>query len=178
MLENWLMPQLNEDGCPAHYHKDVRGYLIRNLPQSWIGRKGNENHAFMRWPLRSPDLSPCEFFFWGFVEDTVFVSPLPANLQDLRNRITANVALVDRDMLTRVGNEMDYRINVCRITKYGYIEHLEIYKKTLRVSLSIGVRITMIHCVIYLLRIFKMFHGLMNNILRDRVLSLTILRVF
>ena len=45
MLENWLMPQLNEDsndyifqqdGSPAHY-KDVRGYLKRNLPQRWIG---------------------------------------------------------------------------------------------------------------------------------------------
>ena len=40
MLENRLMPQLNEDsndctfqqdGSPAHY-KDVRGYLNRNLP--------------------------------------------------------------------------------------------------------------------------------------------------
>jgi hypothetical protein len=26
-----------------------------------------------------------------------------------------------------------------------------------------GVRITMIRCVVYLLRIFKMFHGLINN---------------
>jgi len=33
------------------------------------------------------------------VKDTVFVPPLPANLQYLRNRITAAVALVDRDML-------------------------------------------------------------------------------
>jgi hypothetical protein len=38
--------------------------------------------------------------------------------------ITAAVALVDRDMLTRVWDEMDYRIDVCRITKGGYIEHL------------------------------------------------------
>jgi cyanate permease len=36
-------------------------------------------------------------------------------------------------------------------------------KTTWRVSLSIGVRITTIHYVVYLLRIFKMFHGLMNN---------------
>ena len=36
-------------------------------------------------------------------------------------------------------------------------------KKTWRVSLSIGVRITMIRWVVYLLRIFKTFHGLMNN---------------
>jgi hypothetical protein len=36
-------------------------------------------------------------------------------------------------------------------------------KQTWRVSPSISVRITMIHCVVYLLRISKMFHGLMNN---------------
>jgi len=80
----------------------------------------------MLWPPRFPDLTPCDFFLWRFVKDTVFVSPLPANLQNLCNRITAAVALVDRDMLTRVRvwNEMDYRIDVCRITKGGHIEHL------------------------------------------------------
>ena len=36
----------------------------------------------------------------------------------------ATVALVDRDMLTRVWNEMDYRTDVCRITKGGHIEYL------------------------------------------------------
>jgi hypothetical protein len=43
-----------------------------------------------------------------------------ANLRDLRNRITADTALVNRDMLTRVWDEMDYRIDVCRISKGGY----------------------------------------------------------
>ena len=87
-------------------------------------RTGQEDNALMRWSPRSPDLTPCDFFLWRFVKDTVFVPPLPANLQDLRNRITAAVALVDRDMLTRVWNEMDYSIDICRITKGGYIEHL------------------------------------------------------
>jgi len=34
------------------------------------------------------------------------------------------VALVDRDMLTCVWNEMDCRIDVCRVTKGGHIGHL------------------------------------------------------
>jgi len=42
----------------------------------------------------------------------------------LRNRITFAVTLVDRDIQTRVWNEMDYRIDICRITKGGHIEHL------------------------------------------------------
>ena len=84
MSINWLMPQLNEDsndyifqqdGCPTH-HKYVRRYLNRNLPQRWTGRTGKEDDAVMRWPPRSP----CDFFC-GFVKDTVFVPPLPANLQ-------------------------------------------------------------------------------------------------
>ena len=89
-----------------------------------IGRTGQEDDALMRWPPRSPEFTLYDFFLWVFVKDTVFVPPLPANLQDLRNRITAAVALVDRDMLTRVWNEMDNRIDVCRITKGGNIENL------------------------------------------------------
>jgi len=56
------------------------------------------------------------------------------------------VALVDRDMLTRVWKEMGHRIDVCRIAKGGYIEHLLNMKKkkTWRLSLSIGVRNTVI----------------------------------
>jgi len=78
----------------------------------------------MRWPPLSPNVTLCDFFLWEFVKDTVFVPPLPANLKVLRSHITAAVALVVRDMLTRVWNEMDYRINVCRITKGGQIEQL------------------------------------------------------
>ena len=73
MLENWLMPQLNEDsndyifqqdGSPAHY-KDVRRYLNRNLPQRWIGRTGKEDDALMRWPPRSPVLTCATFSSGG-----------------------------------------------------------------------------------------------------------------
>jgi hypothetical protein len=44
--------------------------------------------------------------------------------EDLRKRITATLTRVDRDKLTSVWNEMDYRIDVCRITEGGYIERL------------------------------------------------------
>jgi hypothetical protein len=62
----------------------------------------------------------------------VFVPPLPTNPQDFRYLITAAVALVDRVMLTRVLNGTDYPIIFCRITKGGYIEHLQkIFKENL-----------------------------------------------
>ena len=115
---------LQQDGCPTHFHNDVRDCLNTNFPQRWIGRFGQEDVAVMLWPPRSPDLTPCDFFLWRFVKDTVFVPPVPANLQALLDRITAAVALIDRDMLTSVWNELDYRLDVCHIGQRGYIGHL------------------------------------------------------
>jgi hypothetical protein len=34
------------------------------------------------------------------------------------------VAVIDRQMLQRVWQELDYRIDVCRVTKGGHIEQL------------------------------------------------------
>jgi hypothetical protein len=55
-----------------------------------------------------------------------FLNPpyIVANLRDLRNRITAAVALVNLYMLTRDWDEMDYRRDVCYISKGGNTEHL------------------------------------------------------
>ena len=50
--------------------------------------------------------------------------------------ITAALALVEGDMLTCVWNEMDYRIDVCRITKVDKLSICEICKKNL-VSFSL-----------------------------------------
>jgi hypothetical protein len=61
---------------------------------------------------------------------------------------------------------MDCHIDACHITKGQHKQQLLNYekkKKTWRVSLSIGIRITMIRCVVNLVRIFKIFLGLMSN---------------
>jgi hypothetical protein len=53
---------------------------------------------------------------------------------------------------------MDYRIDVCRVTKGGNIENCKIMEnKMWRVSISIGVRITMIRYVVYFCEFLKYF---------------------
>jgi len=54
----------------------------------------------------------------------VFFSPLPCDLIDLRARITAAVKNIDTPMLTHVWQELEYRIDVCRVTRGAHIEHL------------------------------------------------------
>jgi hypothetical protein len=49
---------------------------------------------------------------------------MPRGLPQLRQRIVEAVAAVNRQMLQRVWQELDYRIDICRYTKGGHIEHL------------------------------------------------------
>ena len=59
-----------------------------------------------------------------YIKDRVFVPPLPVSLNELKQRLTAAVASVDEDMLRSVRTELDYRIDICRVTKGSHIEHL------------------------------------------------------
>ena len=89
-----------------------------------VQRRFRAQFALMRWPSRTPHITISDFSFVGICKGHCFCTSSPANLQELRDRITAAVALIDRDILTRVWNELDYRLVVCRISQGGHIEHL------------------------------------------------------
>jgi len=74
-------------------------------------------------------MTPCDFFLWDFVKDRVFVPPLPRDLMELRERIREAFATVTRDLLMPVWTEMDYRLDICRVTKGAHIESLKGRKK-------------------------------------------------
>jgi hypothetical protein len=52
------------------------------------------------------------------------IPPLPRDLADLKARIIAAVKNIYAPMLTRVWQELEYRIDVCRITRGGHFKHL------------------------------------------------------
>jgi hypothetical protein len=76
------------------------------------------------WPPLPTDETPFDFFLWGYVKDQVYVPPLPASMPELKVRIRTTIGTVTADMLQTVWNELDYRVDVCRITKCAHIEHL------------------------------------------------------
>jgi len=128
-----LMPQLQEksedfifqqDGAPPHFHFDVRAHLIANFPSRWLGRPSRNESPLLIWPPWSPDLTPCDFFLWDYIKDCVDVAPMPRDLPQLRQRIMKAVAAIDCHVLLRVWQELDYRIDICRVTKGAHIEHL------------------------------------------------------
>ena len=83
-----------------------------------------EGKGFLPCPPRSQDLTQCNFFLWGFVKDSVYVPPLPIPLKELRDRITHALQTITVDVLHRVWDEFDYRVDVCRVTQGAHIEEL------------------------------------------------------
>ena len=73
---------------------------------------------------RSPDATPSDFFLWGYVKDQVYVPPLPASIPELKVLIRTAIETITTDMLQTVWNELDYRVDVCRITKGAHVVHL------------------------------------------------------
>ena len=69
------------------------------------------------WPPRSPDANPYDFFLWVYVKDQVYVPPLHANNPEMKVRIRTAIETITGDLLQTVWNELDYRVDVCRITK-------------------------------------------------------------
>jgi hypothetical protein len=49
---------------------------------------------------------------------------MPRDLPQLRQRIVEAIAANDRQMLQRVWQKLDYRIDICRVTKFGHTEQL------------------------------------------------------
>ena len=81
MLQTWVFPRLQkdepegfimqQDRAPLHFRLDVCRWLNDVLPHSCIGRGAHEDSTFCPWPARSPDLTPCDYFLWGYVKDKV-----------------------------------------------------------------------------------------------------------
>ena len=70
------------------------------------------------------DATPCDFFVSGYVKDQVYVPPLPASIPELKVRIRTVIETITADTLQTVWNELDYRVDACRIIKGTHIEHL------------------------------------------------------
>ena len=62
--------------------------------------------------------------FLPHAKHQVYFPPLPASIPELKVRIRTANETIAADMLHAVWNELDYRVDVCRITKGAHTEHL------------------------------------------------------
>jgi len=104
------------------------GVLNERFPDAWIGRGGP-----IPWPPRSPDLSPLEFFLWGYIQNIVYAVKI-RNIHHLQERITSAIETVTRDMIQKTWQEIEFCLDVSRATNGAHIEMHYGKSKTLNFS--------------------------------------------
>lgn len=62
---------LQLDGTFIHFSAIVKQWFHEEFGETWIGRGGP-----VRWPVRSPDIKPCDLILRGYVKDKVYAEPL------------------------------------------------------------------------------------------------------
>lgn len=112
--QTWL--QL--DGAPAHAAVRVRNALNDMFEDRWIGRFGPK-----RWPARSPDLTPLDFFLWGAVKNEVYSQPRITQ-EELRNKINEVFQkLRDTVNLRHVMESVKRRCETCAEIRGRHVEN-------------------------------------------------------
>ena len=85
-----------------HWALDVSAYLNDELENRWVGRAAAADDALLLWPPRSPDLTPLDYFLWGFVKRKVYYPPLANSIEELKERIRLAVTPVKLQVLNKV----------------------------------------------------------------------------
>ncbi len=75
------------------------------------------------WPPRSSDLSPLDFFLWGYSKNCVYMTT-PRNLKELKGSIAREIENIDQKTLKRVFLNSVKRCPICKANSDGHFQHL------------------------------------------------------
>lgn len=136
-LANYADIFFQQDGAPPHNTREVTRYLNARFGQQWIGNTGP-----VRWParyvfscilylfligafyLRSPDLTPLDFFIWGTIKNDVFDTP-SATQQELEAKVRESIARISPQQLRNAVRATVRKVTLCRDQLGGHFENLE-----------------------------------------------------
>jgi hypothetical protein len=70
-------------------------------------------HGDIAWPPRSPDLTACDFFLWGYLKSRVYQEEPPRTIEALKQRIRDEVAQIRPEMLLNVMTNFRTQLEQC-----------------------------------------------------------------
>lgn len=106
------------DGAPAHKSLQPRTFLSNTFGNNIIGYGGA-----CEWPPRSPDLTPLDFFLWGYLKNKVYERESTSKA-DLINRISMACKSITPTMLHKVPEEFLSRVRFCISAEGSHFEQI------------------------------------------------------
>ena len=75
------------------------------------------------WPARSPDLTPLDFFFWGWLKDAIYRDGPIGSIPELKARIVQCCNAVPQEFLGRACRSVKKRCSKILEVNGGHIEN-------------------------------------------------------
>ncbi|GFW64680.1 uncharacterized protein TNCV_700831 [Trichonephila clavipes] len=129
MLQNCIIPSLADkhllertifmqDGAPPHIARRVKDLLRRSFGDDRVLSR----HFHHAWPPRSPDLSPCDYWLWGYLKSQVY-RYRPTSLGMLKDNIRLKCLTITPDMLYSAVHNIIPRLQLLLRNDGEHIEH-------------------------------------------------------
>lgn len=107
-----------QDGAPAHNSRAVREYLDEQFPGRWIGNTGP-----VLWPARSPDLTPLDFFLWGYLKNRIY-NRVYDTIEELEEAVRGEISVLPPRLIRNAINSVSSRCNSCLHNNGRQFEYL------------------------------------------------------
>ena len=114
-LKNYKQVWFQQDGATAHTAKKSMNLLKEIFGDRVISLRGK-----VVWPARSPDLSPCDFFLWGFLKAKVY-EHRPTTIPALKQAIADEIKRIPQEVITKVMNSFRSRLERCVTCGGGHL---------------------------------------------------------
>ncbi|GFX67773.1 uncharacterized protein TNCV_1564741 [Trichonephila clavipes] len=121
MITNFFIPELNyhdvqelwfqQDGATCHTARATIHLLKDTFGDRLISRFGP-----VKWPPRSCDLTPLDYFLWGYVKSLVYADK-PQTLDHLEDTIRRVIADIRPQMLEKVIENWTSRLDYIRASR-------------------------------------------------------------
>ncbi|GFW21115.1 uncharacterized protein TNCV_2703531 [Trichonephila clavipes] len=108
-----------QDGATSHTANPVKAFLIQTFGEDRIVSR----RCRYPWPPRSPDLTPSDFWLWGYLKSRVYLSG-PSSLSELKDAIRREVSSIHPDMLHSTVAGFVTRLECLFLCGGGHVEHI------------------------------------------------------
>lgn len=109
-----------QDGAPAHNALSVRAIINEHFPNRWIGT----NSPHLRWPARSPDMNPLDFFMWGHITNLIHDRKYNNGIELKDAILQACHRILPQSIWNATVLGFERRLRFCLDRQGGHFEHI------------------------------------------------------
>lgn len=107
-----------QDGATCHTSSVTIDLLREKFDDRVISR-----NAGVRWPPRSCDITPLDFFLWGYVKSIVYCNK-PTTINDLKDNIRRAITDITADLCEKVAQNWSSRVFFLKKSRGGHLKDI------------------------------------------------------